>query len=156
MEPPEEIPALKLKPSQIGIIKEAPALRWLDGQKTWDKRYRQAGLRALKQRAKYKAKAEKLLKKAFDQGFVHHDQNVNSKAAIDMNSGNDCVHSGEHDVTAEPRKLKRSTVICEIQADRRWGPLDLYDERPPATAIAGRCVTVSKIIHARTLWTYLF
>lgn len=135
MELPEEIPALKLKPSQIGIIKEAPALRWLDGQKTWDKRYHQAGLKALKQKAKYVAKTATLLKKAFDQGFVHHDKNVNY--------GGDNSHTGDH---GGPTKLKKSTVVREIQPDRRWGPLDLYDERPPATAIAGRWDTVSTIV----------
>jgi hypothetical protein len=147
MELPEEIPALKLKPSQIGIIKEAPALRWLDGQKTWDKRYHQAGLKALKQRAKYKAKAAKLLKKAFDQGFVHHDKNVNSKVATDVNYDGDNSRTGDH---REPTRLKKSTVVREIQPDRRWGPLDLYDESPPATAIAGRWDTVSTMIVVRS------
>jgi len=143
MELPEEIPALKLKPSQIGIIKEAPALRWLDGQKTWDKRYHQAGLKALKKRAKYEAKAAKLLKKAFDRGFVHHDKNVNSKMATDVDYDGDNSHTGDH---GEPTKLKKSTVVREIQPDRRWGPLDLYNERPPATAIAGRWDTVGTMI----------
>ena len=148
MEPPTEIPALNLQPFQIGLIKEAPTLRWFDGQKIWDKRYRRDTQRVLKQRAKCEAKAERLLKNAFDQGFVHDDASVNNRA-VEM--GAVIIRDGDLDQNAQQdaslrtsRRLKRSSSVGEIQSDRRWGPLDLYDERPPATAIAGRRDTVRK------------
>jgi len=125
MEPREEIPALNMKNSQIGIIKEAPTLRWNAGQEIWDKRYAKNTARVLKQKAKYEAKAEKILKAAFEQGFVH-DQNATTVAGDEP----------------ESMKLKRRSSVGEIQADRRWGPLDLEGEHPPASAIAGRRDTV--------------
>ncbi|KAJ3533909.1 hypothetical protein NMY22_g7140 [Coprinellus aureogranulatus] len=36
------------------------------------------------------------------------------------------------------RAVKRRTSIGEIQIDRRWGPLDLKNEKPPPSAIAAR------------------
>ena len=149
MEPPEEVPALKLQPLQIGLIKEAPTLRWHNGQKMWDKRYRKDTQRVLKQRAKWEARAERLLKYAFDQGFVHDDANVNRQATEIGAEDQHAEHVPASTSRRLPRKLKRLSSLGEIQADRRWGPLDLYGERPPATAIAGRRDTVSKIIYTR-------
>ena len=147
MEVPAEIPALKLKPFEIGIIKEAPTQRWHDGQRIWDKRYHKDSQRVLKQKAKCEAQAERLLRHAFDQGFVHGDQE-----AVGANRSRD--GGGEQDARTgqdlaigpmkEAKKLRKTTPIGKIQADRRWGPLDLNDECPPATAIAGRRDTVSE------------
>jgi hypothetical protein len=36
MEPREEMSVLAIKPAQIGIIKEAPTIKWLKGQEEWD------------------------------------------------------------------------------------------------------------------------
>jgi hypothetical protein len=144
MEVPEEIPALTLHPLQIGLIKEAPTLRWHDGQKIWDKRYRKDTQRVLKQKAKWEARATRLLKYAFDQGFVHDDANVNRQETEIDAKDQHAEHDPELTLRRPRRKLKRSSSLGEIQADRRWGPLDLYGERPPATAIAGRRDTVRK------------
>jgi len=149
MEPPEDVAALKLQPIQIGLIKEGPTLRWHDGQKIWDKRYHKDTQRVLKQRTKCEARAARLLKGAFDQGFVHDDANVNRQAteigAARLGNGS-ADQQTEHDpelISPTPsRKLRKPSSLGAIQADRRWGPLDLYDERPPPTAIAGRRDTV--------------
>ncbi|KDR83943.1 hypothetical protein GALMADRAFT_686758 [Galerina marginata CBS 339.88] len=118
MEPPEALQALQLKASDIGVIKEAPALRWAEGQRKWDERYSRNSKRVLKQKAHYEAKAEHLVKNALDQGFIHKS------------------HGGP--VGDPPMPWTTSTSVGKIQPDRRWGPLDLQDERPPPTAIAGR------------------
>ncbi|KAF9534722.1 hypothetical protein CPB83DRAFT_211167 [Crepidotus variabilis] len=129
MEPQEEIPALHLQTSQIGIIKEAPTMRWLDGQKVWDKKYKSDTKKVLKQKSKNEAKVEKMMKNALDQGLIHDQTAVGTpidEAQREMREETSSNH------------LKRSSSVGEIQVERRWGPLDLYDERPPATAIAGR------------------
>lgn len=128
MESPEEIPALQLPPDKIGMIKEAPAMRWYRGQQEWDKRFHKTGKRVLQKREKLKAKAEKLIQHALDQGLVHE---AFPESLVD------------EPVEKHSRKpVRRRTSIGEIQEDRRWGPLDLKDEKPPASAIAGRRDTV--------------
>jgi len=149
MEPPEEIAALKLQPIQIGLIKEGPTLRWHDGQKKWDQRYHKDTQRVLKQRTKCEARAARLLKGAFDQGFVHDDANVNRQATEIISAQGQTEHDPGSTSSIPLRNLRKPSSLGAIQADRRWGPLDLYDERPPATAIAGRRDTVRKIIDIR-------
>jgi hypothetical protein len=129
MEGKEEIPCLNIKPGEIGMIKEAPAMRWYHGQVKWDEKYKSAASRAVKQRKKLQARADAMVKNALDQGLIHS--------------------SFPDSVTSEPEEkgtglaVAHKSFIGEIQAERRWGPLDLDNERPPPSAIAGRRDTVS-------------
>ncbi|CDO68138.1 hypothetical protein BN946_scf185003.g10 [Trametes cinnabarina] len=119
MEPPKEIDALRLKPQEIGIIKEAPVRRWLEGQEEWDRRFKRTAEHVLRQRQQYEAKAARLLDHAREQGLMHdeiHPQQSRTSIGGSISSGS----------------------VGEIDADRRWGPLDLKDENPPPSAIAGR------------------
>jgi hypothetical protein len=133
MEPRETLQALKLTPCQIGVIKEAPAQRWNDGQKKWDKRFAANTKKVLKQKAYYEAKVERLIKNALDQGFVHRS------------------HSRSPEDDQFPGKASTDTSIGHIESDRRWGPFDMQDERPPATAIAGRRDTVCRCLSSQRL-----
>lgn len=117
MEPSRDIQALKLRPGQIGIIKEGPTIRWLKGQEEWDKRFKRTAEKAIKRRSKIEVKAKMLLDNARAQGLI-----------LTGEQRHGAPRSGEED---------------KIQEDRRWGPLDLDDERPPPTAIAKRRDTVS-------------
>lgn len=128
MESREDIPALLLPPDKIGMIKEAPAMRWYRGQEEWDKRFHKAGKRVLQKREKLKDKADKLIKHALEQGLVHE---AFPESLVD-----------EPAEKQTGRPVRRRTSIGEIQEHRRWGPLDLVDEKPPASAIAGRRDTV--------------
>ncbi|GLB33981.1 putative steryl acetyl hydrolase [Lyophyllum shimeji] len=119
MEPPEQIHALKVSPEEIGIIKEGPVLRWYKGQLEWDKRFPRAGKEVLRKRAKLEAKAAKMLDNAHRQGLIHS----RGLPAEDL----------ERSISAGSRNR-----VERIQEDRRWGPLDLDDERPPPSAIAKR------------------
>ncbi|KAJ3518062.1 hypothetical protein NLJ89_g103 [Agrocybe chaxingu] len=124
LEPKEALQALRVKPSQVGLLTEAPALRWLEGQTKWDKRFAQRTEKVLKKQAKYETKAERLIQHALDQGLIHDIVRIEAK-------GDEQAISG---VSTRRRKIS----LGKIQPERRWGPLDLADERPPATAIAGR------------------
>jgi hypothetical protein len=61
MEFPEDLQALKLRPAQIGILKEGPTVRRLKGQEVWDMRYKRNAERAFKKRTQMEAKAKRLL-----------------------------------------------------------------------------------------------
>ncbi|KAG6869341.1 hypothetical protein C0993_000094 [Termitomyces sp. T159_Od127] len=114
MEPPHEIKALRLLPEQVGITKEAPIRRWLEGQRKWDVRFEYVAKKVIKRRVKIEASASRLLENARVHGLL----------------------------VGNPHHLQRSSTseskIGVIQEDRRWGPLDLDEERPPPSAIAKR------------------
>lgn len=129
MEPSERLAALQLGASEIGLLKEAPALRWAAGQDEWDRVYSKNAKRVLKQKARNEEKAKHMLQNAIEQGFVH-----TSYGGPNQN---------DHVVVKSERPLRKRTSLGKIQADRRWGPLDLEEERPPASAIAARRDTVS-------------
>ncbi|KAH0587778.1 hypothetical protein H2248_006536 [Termitomyces sp. 'cryptogamus'] len=114
MEPPKEIKALQIRPEKVGIIKEGPIRRWFEGQQKWDTRFEHAAKRAIKRRTKIEASASVMLDNARVQGLL----------------------------VGGPPPLRQSSLpehkTHGIQDDRRWGPLDLDDERPPPSAIAKR------------------
>lgn len=127
MELASTIQALNMDFAQIGILKEAPAQRWRAGQDSWDRIYAKRTKKVIKQQSANQAKAERLLENAIDQGFIHRSHKSSEKVG---------EQTSYHD---------------KIQADRRWGPLDLEDETPPATAIAGRRDTVRSNLHV-SVW----
>ena len=129
MEPRGEIPALQMKCEELGLIKEAPALRWLEGQELWDKRFKRSAKRVLRNREKVKAKAKKMLDNARSQGLLLSHENAP-------------VVSNLRAEAMQRRGSSRDTIDGIIQEDRRWGPLDLDDENPPPSAIAKRRDTV--------------
>ena len=47
--------ALKLKPEEIGIVKEAPVHRWMERQEKWNKKYSRQKIAANKQREEFEA-----------------------------------------------------------------------------------------------------
>lgn len=103
MEPKEDIAALQLKPQSIGIIKEAPVVRWLAGQEKWDKKYKHKAHKVIKQRCKYEDKAERLLQHAFAQGVIHDG------ASRPVVNG------------SQSHRSMASAASGTIDQDRRWG-----------------------------------
>ena len=71
MEPAEEIEALRMPPQEIGLIKERPVRRWLEGQEAWDKKFKHTAEQVLRKRKHYEEKAERLLRHAREQGLIH-------------------------------------------------------------------------------------
>jgi len=129
MEPREEIPALQVKSNEVGVIKEAPCMRWCKGQEEWDKRFIKKAKRVVKERAKIEAKAQRLLDNARKQGLLL------------VREGDDRQHPRFRDAS-DAKSTSANPVDGTIQEDRRWGPLDLDDENPPSSAIANRRDTV--------------
>lgn len=136
MEPKSAIPALQMRPSKIGIIKERPVRRWADGQNAVDKKYRRAAEKVIKKRRKLEAKAERMLADAREQGLLLENDSIYRKEGAEeaKRKGVKRADSGGDSIL--------STISRRIDVDRRWGPLDLQNERPPPTAIAARRDTV--------------
>ncbi|KAK0191165.1 alpha/beta-hydrolase [Armillaria mellea] len=126
MEEKEEIPALRIRPEEIGLVREAPAIRWVKGQEEWDATFKKSAQKAIRQRRTLEAKASTLIERAKQQGLV--------------------LHSGGSDISPKSHAIRVSHVKSTsdhpidgtIQKDRRWGPFDLDDETPPPSAISGR------------------
>jgi hypothetical protein len=129
MESKEDVAALRLSPSEVGILKEENLSKWLEGQEEWDRRFKHRAIKIVKQRKSYEVKANSIIKSARARGLL-----------LVGESG------GPADRTTE--RLSSATICPSpkkfIQEDRRWGPLDLVGERPSPTAIAGRRDTVSR------------
>lgn len=151
MEPPEEMPTLRIPPSQIGLIKEAPVRRWLLGQGMWDERFKRQSKKVLEKRKKMEEKAEEIIRHAAGQGLV-----VNTGEGETRAFGEQPGEEGQDEQdTVRPaprpqggRKSSRSVLTTTgiIDEDKRYGPLDLGDENPPPSAIAKRRDTVSRSI----------
>ncbi|EPQ59012.1 alpha/beta-hydrolase [Gloeophyllum trabeum ATCC 11539] len=120
MEPREEVEALKLKPSEIGVIKEDPCRRWLTGQELWDKKFRRQAIGVVRRRRKYEARAEEMLANARAQGL----QLAEDGSVVNL--------------AVSPSRLSIPPEHREMQSERRWGPLDLERETPPPSAICKR------------------
>jgi hypothetical protein len=127
MEPKGEVTALRVRPEEVGIIKEAPLNKWWSGQKEWDKRYRRKAEKVVKQRRCNQTKAKKFMAAARDQGLLlEHEMPPLSQ-----------LHRLASDMSTPSTR-----EIGKIQSDRRWGPLDLDNENVPPSAIANRRDTV--------------
>ena len=130
MESIEELACLKISPEKIGLLREAPARRWLTGQDIWDRRYKAVAKRVERRRKKNIEKYESTLERAKELGFIHRP----------------IVRKPTHE-TLNGEEQKDEV----IQKDRRWGPFDLDDEDPPPSAIAGRKDTVSGLLSTHCL-----
>ncbi|KAI0066158.1 alpha/beta-hydrolase [Artomyces pyxidatus] len=129
MEREADIAALHVRPTDIGIMKEDPARRWVTGQELTDKKFARAAVKVMAHRRRLAAHAEKLLAEARSQGLMverdapEQQQGPGGGAAEKVG-----VSRGDSAVKKDGRSPEKM----------RWGPLDLENERPPPTAIAGR------------------
>lgn len=148
MEPPEEIPALRIPPSQIGLIKEAPVRRWLRGQAMWDEQFKRQSKKVFEKRKKFKEKAESIVQHAIRRGLVVTTDATEAQTSPEREGG-----GGDEQDMSRPtagsqgrgKSTRSMSVMGVIDEDLRFGPLDLDDENPPPSAIAGRRDTVRQI-----------
>jgi hypothetical protein len=140
---------MRIPPSQIGLIKEAPVRRWHRGQAMWDDRFKRQSKKVLEKRKQLEEKAEEIIRHATRQGLV-----VNTGEGEARASGEKAGEGarGEQDAdrpAVQPQARRESsrsvlTTTGIIDENRRYGPLDLEDENPPPSAIAKRKDTVSR------------
>lgn len=152
MEPVEEMPALRIHPNQIGLIKEPPVRRWLRGQAMWDEQFKRESKRVLEKRKKLEQKAEQIIRHATGLGLVVNTGAGEARASGEVaEEGGRQVQQDEVRPMVQPqggRKSSRSVLTTTgiIDENRRYGPLDLDDENPPPSSIARRRDTVSRFI----------
>jgi hypothetical protein len=131
MEPREQITALQIPAEEVGLLREAPIRRWLTGQELWDRKFSRTAVKVVKQRKNIEETAEKLLETARELGLVlaHEDRGLQVG-----------------DPQLPPKTTNNASFATSkrgvVDGERRYGPLDLEDERPPPTAIAKRKDTV--------------
>lgn len=106
MEPKEEIEALNIPPQEIGIIKEAPVMRWLAGQELWDKKFKRQARHVVHKREHYNTKYATLVERARKNGLELLNDPMRPKAS------------------------RRASTISfgsqgEITAERRWGRISI-------------------------------
>ncbi|THH16438.1 hypothetical protein EW146_g4194 [Bondarzewia mesenterica] len=148
MEPKEEIPVLQLRPSEVGVIKEAPVRRWLTGQEHTDKVFSRTAKKAVKKRKKIMKKFERMLADARDQGLVlEGDKNVKTGRGQGDSGDAHAGWGGAREMSKQVGRVGTGASNAPIGSmdtgrvideNRRWGPLDLDNEHPPFTAIAKR------------------
>lgn len=159
MERVEEIPALRIPPSQIGLIKEAPVRRWQRGQEMWDERFKRESKKVLEKRKKLERKAEQVVRRAIELGLVVNAGTSEARVSGEQVGG----IRGEQDEVRpmmQPqggRQSTRSVLTTRgiIDENRRYGPLDLADENPPPSAIVRRRDTVSQFIFLKASFSRL-
>jgi len=151
MESIEEMPVLRISPSQIGLIKEAPVRRWLLGQGVWDKRFKGRPKKVLKMRKEFEEKAEEIIRHVTEQGLVVNTKEGDAGPSREQTGDGDGDGQDEVRPKLEPQRRHKSSnsalaTTGVIDENLRFGPLDLDDENPPPSAIAKRRDTVSRII----------
>lgn len=176
MEPAEEMAALRIKPSTVGLIKEAPVLRWFEGQDAMDHQFARNALKIVRRRRQIEERVTHMLAQAHEQGFIHMDDSTPETGTTNSNGHERSASDGSAPPASSlPSRTgsegalrpKRKTVVRVASADaqmsavsvdsvsgsvkidefRRWGPLDLENERPPPSALAGRRDTVRRFTH---------
>ncbi|CEH12996.1 Arylacetamide deacetylase [Ceraceosorus bombacis] len=121
LEDESALQALRMDKNEIGIFKAGPVRRYLDGQRQWDKKFEKEARRVEKRRARNEAKAAEMLRRAAKAGLLEPPEK-DEDGAIKPRRG-----------VAEPYGKHASWKTLA-----RFGPMDLGDETPPPSALAGR------------------
>ncbi|KAA1466694.1 alpha/beta-hydrolase [Dentipellis sp. KUC8613] len=140
MEPKHEMYQLKMRPNEVGVIKEAPVRRWLNGQELMDKKFPRTAAHVVRKRRKLVARAERMVREAREQGLLlEHDDKHDKEVTQNGDAGGESSRPAPKVRFASQNSA--FSAKSRIDPDRRWGPLDLAGERAPPSAIAQRCDT---------------
>ncbi|SPO34874.1 uncharacterized protein PSFLO_00345 [Pseudozyma flocculosa] len=126
LEPESELQALRMDANEVGRIKEGPCQRYLSGQELWSKKFEKTARKVEKQRAKNEETAQKLLERAASLGLLKPSRHELDQGVLESDEG---VWSGLGAL----------------------GPLELVDETPPPSALAGRRDTEEALNLLRTM-----
>lgn len=147
--------ALRIPEDGVGVVKAAPVKRWLTGQSAWDSKYKRIARGVEKERAGWEKKATEVMRKA---GLTEEEidavwQQKTSRNCIEGTGKGPTSPEGRANGAAPGNGTTLETIheldngesesarAERMRNGRRWGPLDLMDEMPPPSAIAGRLDT---------------
>jgi hypothetical protein len=126
LEPPSELAALKMPPEEVGVIKEGQAMRYLNGQKLWDKKFHRTSASVEKHRRKNlkmaKERDGKKLVRLWEDRLKHHHHQQGSSSETDG-------EGWETDGAGQEKGLMDQSWSWE------WA---LHGEAPPPSAIISR------------------
>ncbi|KAJ9124147.1 hypothetical protein QFC22_000944 [Naganishia vaughanmartiniae] len=126
LEDAKDLPFLHLPLEEIGVIKEAPALRYLTGQALWDEKFKSVAKRIEKRRLAHLKEAEQNGQKQILKWTKH---------LAEKRDGHD-----------DGKPFDEAAYIMNSDISWAWA---LQDEVPPPSAIAGRRDTSEAMALAR-------
>ena len=155
LEPAEKLAAMTMPRDEIGVIKEGAALRYLNGQAKWDKKYS----RAIKTVQRHRRKNLKEAREKDSQKLVNMWKDIVSEAkakrqenlavppADHRDSGSDTDDVGwgsdeqtaHDDGTSHERQQRDALDLPEDMLDQSWSwTWAMEDEAPPPSAVVSR------------------
>jgi hypothetical protein len=147
LEPASELAALNVPPGEVGVIKEGQAMRYLNGQKLWDKKFHRAAKSVEKHRRKNlvaaKERDSRKLVRLWEDRIRRKDQEISEAGTDDEGWETDGgVQMGQRDML-----------------DQSWSwEWALHGEAPPPSAIVSRrdfVRSLSFLGTSSTPWTRL-
>nr|XP_018262748.1 uncharacterized protein I303_04228 [Kwoniella dejecticola CBS 10117]OBR84906.1 hypothetical protein I303_04228 [Kwoniella dejecticola CBS 10117] len=143
LEPAEELQAMQMPLDEVGTIKEGPAMRYINGQALWDKKYHRAAKGVKRRREKNLKIAQKEGGKIGHQ-WIHNierkrllndSEKQQSKQGIDDNESTVITSAEKGDDTKD--KVSGMDKDDQIDWSESW-TWALNGESPPPSAIVSR------------------
>lgn len=128
LEPESDLDAMTMPSTEIGMVKEGPALRYIEGQAIWDKKFRHTRKRIERHRRRNLHKAR------------HHDAKTLSERWSKFRESESEVSSDEDPHTWQDRNADQ--IPLDVSWAWQWA---LGGEQPPPSAIVGRRDLVSTL-----------
>lgn len=148
LEPQSELAALNVPADEVGVIKEGQAMRYLNGQHLWDKKFHRAAKQVQKHRRKnLKMAKEKDGHKLLNMWEDRIRRKEREREGTDTEgSGWETEGDGAESGIATPDGEERSVL------DQSWSwEWALQGEAPPPSAIVSRRDFVSPSVHHTTI-----
>ncbi|WVN87708.1 uncharacterized protein L203_102896 [Cryptococcus depauperatus CBS 7841] len=134
LSPVSSLAALNMPSEEIGILKEGPVMRYINGKALWDKKYERAGGRVEKRRKKNLSKAKKSGHKAYN-GIMRI---VREKMKAEQ-AKNSQVHDVTHKQKREGKKDLETGSNDNREVSGSWSWTWAFQgDAPPPSAIVSR------------------
>ncbi|WVQ77836.1 hypothetical protein IAR50_007531 [Cryptococcus sp. DSM 104548] len=140
LSPVSAIPALQIPSEKIGLIKEGPAMRYINGQTLWDKKYKKVGERVEKKRRRNLNEAKKVAERGGeDRGFEGVVREVMKAEKEKSVQGKANKGKTKKKVAGDGDEAWESEAEEGENGDSSWSwDWALQGEAPPPSAIVSR------------------
>ena len=161
LEASSKLSAMTMPKNEIGVIKEGPALRYLNGQEVWDKKYSRAlkTIQRHRQQNLKEAREKDVQKLRAMWDARAEDYRVKSQSHPEsQRAETDTATDHETDASGSSRLHLRHTQesgpdTSEDLLDQSWSwTWALEEEAPPPSAVVSRRDYVSHQVKARIPW----
>ncbi|PWZ00471.1 alpha/beta-hydrolase [Testicularia cyperi] len=157
LEPESDLSALQMPPDEVGVIKQGPVARYLDGQEIWAKRYDKVARKVERRRAENERVAAAMLREAAELGLLDIE-GLRKRVLSQTQTQRQMEGQGQEEASVIRSNASSATSVTSTteangaesyrqlwgwQVD--FGPMDLRGETPPPASIAGRRDTESAL-----------